>query len=62
LQKVRAQDWGKNLPAIVLTIRDTDVEGINKSMQTGTLAYLSKADISREQIVNLVDQQLTNNT
>jgi CheY-like chemotaxis protein len=59
LQKLRHTDWGTNIPAIVLTVKDADVEDVNKAMETHTVAYLSKADISSpQQIVSLVDQQL----
>lgn len=58
VQKVRASEWGKELPIIVLTIKDTDINDVNKSLETGIVAYLSKSDISREQIISLVDQQL----
>lgn len=58
LQKIHGTDWGKNLPTIVLTIKDTDINEVNKSLQTGVVAYLSKADISRDQIIDLVDQTL----
>lgn len=58
LQKLRTYPWGVNLPAIILTIKDSNVEIMNMSMRAGTAAYLSKADISPEQIVSLVGQQL----
>jgi CheY-like chemotaxis protein len=58
LQKLRHTKWGENLPAIVLTIKDADVDDVNKSIETHTVAYLSKAEVSPEQIVTLVDQQL----
>jgi CheY-like chemotaxis protein len=63
LQKLRHTSWGATLPAIVLTIKDADVNDVNKSIETHTVAYLSKADISSpEQIVTLVDQQLKQKT
>jgi CheY-like chemotaxis protein len=58
LEKMRTTPWGKNLPAVVLTIKDSDLDNINKSMQSGILAYLSKADISPEQILSILDQNL----
>lgn len=58
LQKLRHTEWGKDLPAIVLTIKDADVDDVNKSLETRTVAYLSKAEVTPEQIVSLVDQQL----
>lgn len=58
LDKIRATTWGQNLKVIVLTVKDTDISDVNKSLKTGVVAYLSKADISREQIISLVDQQL----
>lgn len=62
LQKMRTYPWGSDLPAIILTIKDSNVEIMNMSMRAGTAAYLSKADISPEQIVTLVKQQLQENT
>jgi CheY-like chemotaxis protein len=58
LQKLRHTTWGANIPAIVLTIKDADVEDVNRAMETHTVAYLSKAEMSPQQIVTLVDQQL----
>lgn len=58
LEKLHSTDWGKNIPAIVLTIKDTDINDVNKSLKTGVVAYLSKADISRDQVIDLVDQTL----
>jgi CheY-like chemotaxis protein len=58
LQKLRHTTWGANIPTIVLTIKDADVEDVNRAMETHTVAYLSKAEMSPQQIVTLVDQQL----
>jgi hypothetical protein len=42
----------------VLTIKDSDVEDVNKSLQVGDVSYLSKADVSREELLAIVNQRL----
>jgi CheY-like chemotaxis protein len=59
LQHLRDSDWGNKIPVIVLTIKDADVSDVNASLQTGIVAYLSKADISPDQIIALIDQQFS---
>jgi DNA-binding response OmpR family regulator len=62
LRKIRHAMWGENIPIIVLTIKDQDIEGVNKTMQIGTGAYLSKAEVSPDDVASLVDQYLSTNT
>ena len=62
LEKIRHTVWGENIPIIVLTIKDEDIEDVNKTMQIGTGAYLSKAEVSPDDVAKLVDQYLSNNT
>jgi CheY-like chemotaxis protein len=62
LEKIRHTIWGENIPIIVLTIKDEDIEDVNKTMQIGTGAYLSKAEVSPDDVAKLVDQYLKENT
>ncbi len=57
LKKIRSFAWGEHTPVLVLTIKDADIENVNTSMQIGNVSYLSKAEVSREQLLSLVDQQ-----
>jgi YesN/AraC family two-component response regulator len=59
VEKIRHTVWGENLPVIVLTIKDQDIENVNKTMQIGTGAYLSKAEVSPDDVAKLADQYLT---
>jgi DNA-binding response OmpR family regulator len=61
-EKIRHAVWGENIPIIILTIKDEDIEDVNKTMQLGTGAYLSKAEVSPDDVAKLVDQYLQNNT
>jgi CheY-like chemotaxis protein len=58
MEKVRHTVWGENIPLIVLTVKDQDIEDVNRTMQVRTLAYLSKSEISPEAVAALVDQHL----
>jgi DNA-binding response OmpR family regulator len=58
LEQIRETEWGKQLAAIVLTIRDSDIEVINKTLKTGAAAYISKADFTPDQLISAVDLQL----
>jgi twitching motility two-component system response regulator PilH len=62
LGKVRHTVWGEHIPVIVLTIKDQDIEDVNKTMQIGTGAYLSKSEVSPDDVAKLVDQYLQDNT
>ena len=62
LGKIRHTVWGENVPIIVLTIKDTDIENVNQTLQIGTGAYLSKAEVSPDDVASLVDQYLKENT
>jgi DNA-binding NarL/FixJ family response regulator len=62
LEKVRHTVWGENIPVIVLTIKDQDIEDVNKTMQVGTGAYLSKSEVSPDDVADVVDQYLKQNT
>jgi YesN/AraC family two-component response regulator len=59
VKKIRHTVWGENLPVIVLTIKDQDIENVNKTMQIGTGAYLSKAEVSPDDVAKLAEQYLT---
>jgi CheY-like chemotaxis protein len=58
MEKIRHTVWGENIPMIVLTVKDQDIEGLNKTIQVRTVAYLSKSEISPEGVAALVDQYL----
>jgi two-component system response regulator MprA len=55
-EKIRHTVWGENMPILILTIKDQDIEDVNKTMQIGTGAYLSKAEVSPDDVANLADQ------
>jgi two-component system response regulator MprA len=61
-EKIRHTVWGENMPILILTIKDQDIEDVNKTMQIGTGAYLSKAEVSPDDVANLADQYLKNDT
>jgi len=56
MEKIRHTVWGENVPLIVLTVKDQDIEGLNRTMEVRTLAYLSKSEINPEGVAVLVDQ------
>jgi DNA-binding response OmpR family regulator len=59
MEKIRHTVWGEHVPIIVLTIKDQDIEDVNRTIQARTVAYLSKSEISPDGVAALVDQYLT---
>lgn len=57
LQKLRQQDWGKDIPVIILTnMGEQEVpEGVS---QLGVKKFILKADMTPKQVVDLVKSQL----
>lgn len=49
--------WGARVPVILMT-NVNSMEAVNKSLQTGGIDYLMKADVQLEQVVALVKQRL----
>jgi DNA-binding response OmpR family regulator len=53
LEKIRADEWGRNLPVILATnVYELDV--MNEVMRLGVKDYILKADVNLEGIVRLV--------
>jgi len=53
LKKIRADNWGKNVPAIILT-NLSDMEKIAEAVENNICDYLIKTDCSLENIVKKV--------
>lgn len=41
IDKIRADEWGKKVPILVMTI-DENAESINKALEAGVTVYISK--------------------
>jgi CheY-like chemotaxis protein len=41
IEKIRADEWGKKVPIIIMTV-DDDADSINKALEEGVTVYLSK--------------------
>jgi len=57
LKKLRENEWGKNVPAIILT-NLSDVEKIAEAVEDGICNYLVKTEWSLEEIVKKVKKLL----
>jgi DNA-binding response OmpR family regulator len=57
MQKVREDEWGKNVPIIALSNVDTS-EGIAKAMDSNVTTYLVKNNWKLEEIVEKVKEKL----
>jgi len=49
IEKLRADDWGKQAPVIVLSTDDT-ATSVNQALTSGVTTYLSKTALSPDQI------------
>lgn len=49
VEKLRADDWGKQVPIIVLTTDDSTAS-VNQALSAGVTTYLSKSSLSPDQI------------
>ncbi|MCH7529980.1 response regulator [Patescibacteria group bacterium] len=57
LKKLRKDEWGKNVPVIILSNLDT-VEDLSKAMEGGAFKYLVKTDWELKDIVIKVKEAL----
>lgn len=57
MQKLREDEWGKNVPVIALSNVDTP-EGIAKAMDSNVTTYLVKNNWKLEEIVEKVKEKL----
>jgi len=57
LKKLRQDDWGKNVPVIVLSNLNT-AEAVEKSLENGVYDYLVKVDYSLDDLVAIVKKKL----
>ena len=57
LEKLRATDWGKQMPVIVMTNMQ-DVNLINRSLVAGANDTVLKADMTLEKIVHIINERL----
>ncbi len=57
VQKLRADEWGKQAPVIILST-DDKTTSINQALTNGVTQYLSKTMLSPDQIAEQVKQSL----
>ena len=57
IEQLRGQDWGKDVPVVVLTIK-SNIEDMNKKMMFGVSDYLDKANVTTDQVVATVKKYL----
>ncbi len=57
LEQLRATEWGKQLPVIVMTNMQ-DVNLINRSLVAGANDTVLKADMTLEKIVHIINERL----
>ena len=57
IEQLRQEDWGKEVPVVVLTIK-SNIEDMNKKMMFGVSDYLDKATVSTDQVVATVKKYL----
>ena len=57
LERLRADDWGKDALVIMLTVRE-EMEGLSKAMELGSLDYLIKTAWKLEEIVAKVKEKI----
>jgi len=57
LKKLRADEWGKKVPVILLT-NYSDIEKISEAVQIGIAGYLVKSDWKLKDVIKKVKEQL----
>jgi len=57
LKKLRAEDWGKDIPVIMET-QLSDLENMSEGMELGVKGYIIKSDYSLDTILRQVDDIL----
>jgi two-component system alkaline phosphatase synthesis response regulator PhoP len=57
LKALRGEEWGKNIPVIIMTVLD-DMEKMGDALESGATEYLVKTDISLGTIVAKVKAKL----
>lgn len=57
IEKLRTDEWGKNIPVIVLSSEDKTTS-INQALANGVTQYLSKTMLSPDQIAEQIKQSL----
>lgn len=57
LDKLRADEWGKNVPVIILST-DNTTTSVNQALTNGVTLYLSKTMLSPDQIAEQIKQAL----
>ncbi len=57
LESLRATEWGKNLPVILMTNMQ-DVNLVNRSLVAGANDCVLKADMTLEKIVHIINERL----
>lgn len=57
IEQLRQEEWGKNIPVVVLTIK-SNIEDMNKKMMFGVSDYLDKATVTTDQVVATVKKYL----
>src|SRR3989344_5975909 len=57
LKKLRAEDWGKDIPVIMET-QLSDLENMSEGMELGVKGYIIKSDYSLDTIFRQVDDIL----
>lgn len=57
ITKLRQDDWGRQVPIIVLTT-DEETESLNQAMKAGVTTYLSKNNLSPDTVVEQVRSAL----
>lgn len=53
VEAVRATDWGKSLPIIMLTAND-DTDAINQALQANVSMYFTKTSVTLDEVVDAV--------
>lgn len=57
VQKLRAEEWGKQVPIIILST-DDNTASINQALSSGVTVYLSKTTLSPDEITEQIKQAL----
>lgn len=60
LEKIRSQDWGKNIPVIILTNLGEE-EAPSNIRDLGVSSYIVKANLTPRQVVERVKETLSKN-
>ncbi len=53
LQRLREDEWGKNVPAVILS-SDESTDSINQALQAGVTVYLSKSTTTADDLAQQV--------